>query len=179
MRINVGSKNQTKIQGVREALVLYPHLFPNPEIVGVDVSVDAFGHPKSLKETMEGAIARAKDSFVDCNYSFGLEGGLMEVPQSNTGYMEVSACAIYDGKQIYTGLSPSFEWPPKVAQMIVRGEADGSQAFKKAGLTHHEKIGAMPGGIIGFLSKGKITREDFIKYSIIMALVQIEQRHLY
>lgn len=43
------------------------------------------------------------------------------------------------------------------------------------GLTHEEKLGAVPGGIIGFLTNGRLTREDFTKYSIIMALIQLEK----
>jgi inosine/xanthosine triphosphatase len=179
MNIKVGSKNQTKIQAVKDALLLYPGLFPDPNIIGVDVNIDLFGHPKSLKETSDGALKRAREAFVDCDFSFGLEGGLMEVPNTKTGFMEVGACAIYDGKYTYLGLSPAFEWPPKVAEMILGGKADASQAFKQLGFTPHEKLGAMPGGIVGFLTGGKLTREEFTKYSIIMALVQLERAEIY
>ena len=179
MIINVGSKNQTKINAVKEAVELYPNLFSGAEVVGVDSGTGLFDHPKNIGESVEGAIARAKNSFKDCEYSFGLEGGLIEVPHTKTGYMEVGACAIYDGKDIYLGLSPAFEWPIKVNEMIIKGEADASQAFYKLGLTEHEKLGAMPGGIVGYLTDGKITRENFTKYSIIMALVQLERPELY
>ena len=174
MKINVGSKNRTKLTSVSDAVNLYPKLFPNPEIVGVDVEVELFGHPKDLKSTIEGAISRARQAFKDCDYSFGLESGLMEVPLSKTGFMEISACAIYDGKDLYTGLSPAFEWPKKVTDLILEGRADASQAFKQLGLTHHDKLGAVEGGIIGVLTDGKMTREDFMKYSILMALVRLE-----
>lgn len=98
MKINVGSQNNTKIQAVREAVSVYPHLFPDPEVIGIDVNVPEYGHPKNIKETVEGAIARAKKAFIDCDYSFGIEGGLMEVPYTKTGFMETGVCAIYDGK---------------------------------------------------------------------------------
>jgi len=179
MKINVGSKNQTKIQAVRDALRLYPKLFPNPEIIGMDITVPLFGHPKSLDETVQGAIKRAKEASVDCEYSFGLEGGLMEVPSSKTGFMEVGACAIFDGKNIYLGLSPAFEWPKKVTELIVNGKADASQAFKQLGLTEHEKLGAVKGGVINILTQGRLTREDFTKYSIIMALILLEKPEYY
>jgi len=179
MKINVGSKNQTKITAVKDAVKLYPDLFSNPEIIGVDASVDLYGHPKSLEETINGAMKRAKESFKDCDYSFGLEGGLMEAPKSKSGFMEVGACAIYDGKNFCLGLSPAYEWPKEVTKLILSGEADASQAFKQLGLTEHEKLGAVEGGIIGFLTKGKLTREDFTKYSIIMALIHLENKELY
>lgn len=179
MQIHVGSKNQTKVQAVHDALKLYPKLFPNPQITGIDVNVELFGHPKNLNETIEGAIDRAKQSFKNCDYSFGIEGGLMHVPHTKLGYMETGVCAIYDGKNIYLGLGPAYEWPHQVTQKILSGEADGSQAFKQLGYTHHEKLGAVQGGITGMLTKGRLTREDFTKYSIIMAIIQIENPEFY
>ena len=99
----------------------------------------------------------------------------MEVPFTKTGFMEVGACAIYDGTNFFLGLSPAFEWPQKVTDLILNNKADGSQAFKQLGLTKHEKLGAVEGGIVGVLTGGKLTREDFTKYSIIMALTQLEK----
>ena len=179
MKITVGSKNKTKVAAVRDAVALYPNLFPKPEVIGLDVKVDLYGHPKNLDETLKGAIERARQAFVDCSYSFGLEGGLIEVPYTVSGYMEIGACAVYNGKECRLGLAPAFEWPRKVTEMILSGEADASSAFKKLGLTEHEKLGAMDGGIIGMLTNGKVSREDFSKYSILMALIQIEQARMY
>ena len=179
MKIAVGSKNQLKLQAVKDTLVLYPNLFPNPDIEGVDVAVPLFGHPKNIDETVSGAITRAKKAYGDCEYSFGVEGGLMEVPHTKTGYMEVNACAIFDGKEIYVGLGPAFEWPRPVTELIIKGEADASQAFKQLGFTHHEKLGVVSGGITGFLTNQRLTREDFIRYSIIMALIHLEKKELY
>jgi len=178
MKINVGSKNKTKIKSVKEAVALYPKLFPNPEIIAVDVNVEVFGHPKNLQEVVDGAIKRAKEAFKDCDYSFGLEGGMMEVPDTKTGYMETAACAVYDGKNISLGLSPSFEWPKEVTKLIREGNVDASQVFKQLNLTSHEKIGMAEGGV-GMLTENRMIREDFTKYGIIMALIQLEKPELY
>lgn len=179
MKINVGSKNKTKIAAVHDVVVLYPHLFPSPEVIGIDVQVELFGHPKNLQETVDGAIERARQAFTDCTYSIGLEGGLLEVPHSISGYMETGACAIFDGSNVVLGLAPSFEWPKNVTEMILKGEADASAAFKKLGLTEHEKLGAMDGGIIGMLTDGRMSREDFSKYSIMMAIILLEKAQFY
>ncbi|MBI4262143.1 DUF84 family protein, partial [Candidatus Uhrbacteria bacterium] len=168
MKISVGSKNKTRLKAVIDAVVLYPKLFPNPEIIGVDTAIALYGHPISIKETVAGAVQRAKDAFHDCAYSFGLEGGLMEVPLSKSGFMEISVCAIYNGKAVHLGISPAFEWPKKVTDMVVKGIADASTAFKQLGLTQQEKLGAMEGGITGFLTHGRLTREASIVHSIIM-----------
>lgn len=179
MKINVGSKNPTKINGVIEALKLYPEHFSNAEVIGVTVEVEEFGHPKSIEQTVKGAVERAKAAFTDCNYSVGLEGGLMEVPLSRTGYLEVPVCAIYDGKNMHIGFGCAFEWPKAVVDLILNGNVDASAAFHKLGLTEHKKLGAVPGGNIGYLSKGRMTREEQIKQSIICALVQLEHKELY
>jgi inosine/xanthosine triphosphatase len=175
MNISVGSKNVTKVKAVQDTVALYPVLFPEPLVTGMDVEVGLFHHPKNIEETVRGAIERAKKSFVNCTYSFGLEGGLFEVPYSKSGYMEIGACAIFDGKNTYLGLSPAFEWPEKVTQLITADLADASQAFNQLGLTEQVKLGAQEGGILGLLTGGRLTREDQTKYSIIMALIQLEK----
>lgn len=179
MKIHVGSTNKLKIKAVEDAVILYPKLFPNPEIIGIDVNVPIFGHPKNIRETVEGAIKRAKDAFKNCDVSFGLEGGLIKVPYTETGYMETGVCAVYNGKKLFFGLSPSYEWPKAVTELILSGKADGSQAFRELGLTHHEKLGAVKGGIIGVLTQNKMTRENFTTSSIMMALVKLDNPEIY
>jgi inosine/xanthosine triphosphatase len=178
MQINVGSKNQTKINAVSDTLKLYPLLFPNPTITGIDDRGKNSDHPKNLEQSISGAISRAKNSFIDCDYSFGIEGGLLEVPYSKSGYMETTVCAIYDGKEIHIGLGSCFEWPDKVTKIILAGEGDASSAFKKLNLTKEEKLGATKGGINGYLTNERLTREDQIKSSIINALIYIEHPEL-
>lgn len=179
MKVGVGSKNKTKIAAVQDVVNLYPILFPNAEVVGVDVNIEEFGHPKDIDHTVLGAIDRAKQAYAGCDYGFGLEGGLIAVPQTVSGYMETGACAIYDGTNVYLGFAPSFEWPKRVTEMILNGEADASQAFKRLGLTEHEKLGAMDGGIIGMLTNGRLLREEFSKFSIMMALIHLEKAEMY
>jgi len=179
MKINVGSKNQTKVKAVQDAVHLYPKIFPAAEIEGIDIVIDLFGHPKNMHDIVEGARDRAKKAYVDCLFSFGLESGLIEVPLSNSGYMEISAAAIFDGTDFHVGLSPAFEWPPKVTEIILKGEMDASKAFKELGLTEHEKLGAVPGGVIAVLTEQRTTREECMKLSIIMALIQVEKAELY
>ena len=179
MKIGVGSTNEVKLNAVRDTLLLYPDIFPEPEIVSVDVEVEEFGHPKNIEQTTKGAVDRAKESYVGNNYGFGLESGLVEMPYSKTGFLEIQICAIYDGHDMYIGSAPGFEWPPAVAKLIASGKADGSKAFKDAGLTDQDRLGSVKGGIIGVLTKGRLTREDQAKHSIIMALIQIENPEMY
>ena len=179
MKINIGSQNKTKVQAVIDTVKLYPKIFLNPEVIGLDIGLETFGHPKSLEEVVEGAIDRAKKAFQNCEYSFGIESGLFPVPHSNSGFMELQFCAIYDGKKIYLGTAPAFEWPKKVTEMILNNIADASAALKMLHMTEHEKVGATLGGAMGMLTDGRLTREEQIKTSIIAAMVQIEKVDLY
>jgi inosine/xanthosine triphosphatase len=179
MKINVGSMNQTKIQAVTDAVRLYPESFRDVEVGGVEVNIEEFGHPKNIQEIVDGAIDRAKQAFKECEYSFGIESGLFPVPHSQSGYLEIQACAIYDGKKIYLGFAPAFEWPPKVTEMILNGKMDASKAFKELGFTEHEKLGAVRGGNINVLTRGRLTREEQVKQSIIVAMIQIDRAEWY
>lgn len=66
MIIKVGSKNRIKVQSVMDAIQLYPNIFTSPEVIGVDVNVEEFGHPKNLEETTKGAINRAREAYNEC-----------------------------------------------------------------------------------------------------------------
>jgi inosine/xanthosine triphosphatase len=168
MKVGVGSKNKTKVNAVVEILHDYP-MFNGAEISGIDVQIEQFGHPKSLDETVAGAVNRAKQAYENNDYGFGIESGLMTVPQTKSGYMEVAVCVIYDGKQIYMGLSQGYEWPKKVLDKILEG-MDGSQAMKTTGLTQYEKLGEHE----GIFSKGRTNRTEYNKGAIVMALMHLE-----
>jgi inosine/xanthosine triphosphatase len=172
MKVGMGSKNQTKVAALRDVLKEYP-IFSGCEVIGKDVVVEEFGHPKNITETVEGAILRAKQAYEGNDYGFGIEGGLMAVPHTKSGVVEVAACAIFDGSQVHLGLSPAFEWPTKVTDSILNKGLDGSQAMKEAGLTPHEKIGEKE-GVIGLLTKGRMNRTEYNKLAIMMALTHLE-----
>ena len=177
MRINIASKNPVKIEAVREVLNNYPDL-ANYEIVGIETKSGVSEQPKSLEETVQGAINRATIVFNGCIYSFGIESGLMRVPQTKTGSMDFCVCAIYDGKDYNLGLSCAFEFPTKVIKMIHEQGIDSNEAFYRAGLTNLQKIGSSEGAI-GMLTKGRISRKDYTKQAIQMALIHLENRELY
>lgn len=169
----MGSLNKTKLAALESVLSEYP-LFAGAEIVGVDAVTDMYGRPKCLTETIEGAIARAKKAYEGNDYGFGIEGGLMEVPHTKSGHMEVAACAIYDGKQVCLGLSPALEWPGEVTDCIVHKGMDGSQAMKACGIDQGEgKLGERE-GFISIVTNGRMSRTDYNRYAVMMALTHLE-----
>ncbi len=176
MIINIGSQNPTKIAGVKNLITGHP-LFKGAIVSGVDIQIEEFGHPKSLDETVQGAMDRAFSALQDGDYSFGIESGLMVVPRTKSGYMETTVCAIYDGENYHLGIGPAFEWPKKMVDLILSGQ-DGSQAFKQIGLTTDEKVGTQNGGI-HVLTNGKINRTRLNELAVMMALIHLENRKHY
>ena len=177
MKIIVASKNPVKVDAVREVISQYQFL-ADAEISSVAVTSGVSEQPKSLDEIVRGAVNRAKHAFQYCDYSFGIESGLMEVPYTKTGLMDACACVIYDGKQTHIGLSCAFECPPDVIKAVLREGCDLDSAFLKTGLTSNPKIGKSDGAI-GLLTKGRMTRKEYTKQAIMMALVQVENKRLY
>ena len=177
MKINVASNNPVKVEAVKEIIKSYDFL-KKAEVKGLNVNSEVSEQPKSLEETVQGAINRAMSAFDNCRYSFGIESGLMRVPQTKTGNMDFCVCAIYDGVEYHLGLSCAFEFPIKVTQMIHELGIDANEAFYRCGLTQDKKIGSSDGAI-GMLTKGRITRKDYTKQAIQMALIHLENSHLY
>ena len=177
MKINIGTRNKAKIDALKEILKEYPD-FLHAEIISKDVDTGVSEQPKSLDETVYGAMRRAKNSFDDCDYSVGLESGLMKVPETKTGYMDTTACAIYDGKNFHLGLSSCFEYPPKVLEYMLKNNKDASTAFREIGLTDEPYIG-WGNGIIGVLTKDRLNRKEYTKQAIRTALIHLENKELY
>lgn len=172
MKINVGSANLIKVEAVREILNDYEHL-KKSEVFGFDASSGVGNQPKSLDETVKGAMNRARNSYKSCDYSIGIESGLMAVPNTKTGFMDVCVCAIFDGIEYHLGLSSAWEAPKKVAQYMLEEGLDMNEAALKAGLTKNPKVGSAE-GLIGIVTKGRLNRKDYTKEAIRTALIHID-----
>lgn len=177
MKIAVGSTNPVKIKAVQDMLPLYA-LFSGAEVISVDVHSQVSDQPKSIGETVQGAKNRALAAFRGHDLSFGLESGLIEVPGTKTGMMDCGVCAIYNGKNYAIGISSAFECPPMVMKLVHEEGLDLNQAFLKAVITDNPKIGSAEGAI-GLLTKGRVTRLDYTKQSIVMAMIHLENAKFY
>jgi inosine/xanthosine triphosphatase len=180
MRIVVGSTNPVKVNAVREVLKKYSQ-YADADIESVKVNSGVPEQPRSMRETIDGAVNRARAAYLSSpgyDLGFGIEDGLMEVPHTETDYMNLTACAIYDGKNTHLGLGPAFEYPAQVTRIAVEEGLDIDEAMVKAGLTNDPDIGSH-GGAIGFLTKGRITRTEYIKPAIRMAIIHLENSRLF
>lgn len=172
MNVVVGSKNEVKVSAVRETLARYD-AFAKAEVRGLDVPSGVSEQPTSIEEIMQGAMNRARTAFVDCDYSVGIESGLMQIPHTKSGYMDTTACALYDGKEFHMGLSPCVELPKRVIDKAIHESMNLNDACRSAGLTDKRELGNEE-GFVGILTGGRITRKEYTKQAIIMAMVHLE-----
>lgn len=101
MKIVVASKNPVKLKATQNIL---EKIYPAVEVEDRDVDSGVPDQPIGLEVTVQGAINRAKNVFSpDFDLSVGIESGLLEVPHSITGYLDLQWCAIYDGEKNHPG----------------------------------------------------------------------------
>ncbi len=168
MIVIVGSKNPNKIQAVRDAFSMF-NCFHGARFESAAVSSGVSDQPIGLEETLGGAKLRATNAFSGCDFSVGLESGLIPVPLARSGYMNLSVCAIFDGKQHYLGLGPAFELPETITRLVVDQHLELDVAIFQSGLSANPRIGYSE-GIIGILTHGVVTRKDYMVPAVTMAM---------
>ena len=174
MNIRVGSKNPVKVSAVDETIRGYQFL-ADAAVEGVDAASEVGEQPKTLEETIRGAMNRARNAYQNCDFSFGIEDGLMEAPHGRGNYLNVCACVIHDGKDFHLGLSSAHPVPKKIMRLILEKGYDMSGAFYETGLTSNPELGTAEGAI-HILTKGRLTRKDCVKQAVTMALIHLENR---
>lgn len=180
MIIAVGSKNDAKLKAVHEIAIEYP-LFAGAQIVPIDVESGVSDQPKGLDETIRGAMNRARSAFEkveEGKYGIGLESGIFEVPHTKSGFMDTTACAIYDGKGYHLGFSTCFEYPKNLIEIVEKEGVNISQAAHKAGFSKDDNLGSAE-GMIGILTKGRVNRKEYTKQAMVTAMIHLENRELY
>ena len=121
MIINIGSKNPVKIEAVKEVLRDYRSLEID-KLNYLEVSLEVSEQPFGWNQIVSGSKERARKSFSNCNYSIGLESGLIQLPNSKDHFYNVGVCSIFDGHSHSLGFSGGFEVPKKLADSIIKEE---------------------------------------------------------
>lgn len=176
----VGSVNSAKVSAVQEAVKEIACL-GHATVVALPASSEVSDNPLSLDETIRGAKNRAKNAFKSysgASHGIGIESGLMEAPGTATGSFNICICAIYDGKNWFTGLSCGFEVPPEILSFVKDRKMDLSQACLASGISSNPNIGSTE-GLIGILTRGKVDRKEYSKQAVQTALIQLEHSSWY
>jgi inosine/xanthosine triphosphatase len=145
MKIIVGSLNPVKLNATRNILM---KIYDTIEISSINVDSGVSDQPFGLDETIKGAVNRAKRSYSpDVDLSVGIESGLMETPNTLTGYVDLQWCAIYDGDKITLGVSSGFEYPPEVIKEVKSGIEVGDVMDRVTGV---KDLGQKKGAVATF-----------------------------
>jgi inosine/xanthosine triphosphatase len=177
MIINIGSKNPAKIQAVRETLSGYPLFLPlelNSAYADSEIAKQPFG----LRNIEKGSKNRARNCFEDCDYSIGLESGLINLPSSKYRFYDVCIASIFDGYFCFVGFSGGFEVPKKFVNSIIKEGIDLGEACQNHGLCEDRHIGSRE-GIVGILTNGRVNRKLQTQQALQMALTRLENPDFY
>ena len=195
MIISIGSRSEPKIAAIMSAFSKYPEIIfdkedslefllipkeERKETLDKDLVSNVSFNAINMEEIIEGAKNRAKFAYEyalstkkESTYGVGIEAGIFPVESLETGYFDISICAIYDGKNYFIGGSPTFEYPKKVVERLLNGEEAG-----KIVDYFGEDAKSRP-GVIGPLTKNRVLRDEFEEYAILMALTKIVSPELY
>lgn len=173
MKVIVGSKNPVKIKATKNIL---EKIHGEVDVKGIDVDSEVPDQPFGKDETIQGAINRAKNAYSDdFDLSVGIESGLMEIPKSITGYIDLQWCAIFDGKKITLGVSAGFEYPPHVIEEVLKGTEVGDVMDKVTGV---DNLGQKTGAV-SYLSKGMLNRTENTEQCVLTAMIPRMNEKIY
>ena len=171
MKVTIGSKNPNKFNAVKESFLMF-ETFEGATFQAKGAASGVSDQPVGYEETVRGARNRADNAYnayEDCDISVGLESGLVAIPHTRTGYMNLTVCSIFDGADYFIGTGPAFELPEAITRLVVDGGLELDDAILKSGFTDNPRIGYSE-GIIGILTKGVVTRKDYMVPAVSMAL---------
>ena len=172
----VASTNPVKIASVEQG---FARMFPDSsfEFVGVPVPSGVSDQPTSDLETYTGAMNRAQGAQAvhpDADYWVGLEGGVEEHHSGDLcvfGWVAVRAKDERHGK----GRSSSFFLPNAVAELVRQGVELGSADDQVFGRTNSKQAN----GAIGLLTNDVISRSDYLRDAVVLALIPSKNEHLF
>lgn len=173
LKIVVGSKNPVKINATSNIL---SKIYGDIEVTSKDADSGVPDQPFGLDQTIKGAVNRAKDAYSDeFDLSVGIESGLMETPNSITGYIDLQWCAIFDGDKITVGVSSGFEYPPEVVEEVLNGFEVGDVMDRITGITD---LGTKKGAV-SHLSRDMLNRTENTEQCVLTAMIPRMNENIY
>jgi inosine/xanthosine triphosphatase len=173
MNVVVGSKNPVKLNATRNIL---GRIYGDITVSSTNVDSGVPDQPFGLDQTVKGAVNRAKNAFSEkFDLSVGIESGLLKVPETLTGYIDLQWCAIYDGKNITIGASSGFEYPPSVIKEVLNGVEVGDVMDKVTGVND---LGQKKGAV-SYLSRDMLNRTENTEECVLTAMIPRMNNNIY
>ncbi|WP_053218866.1 DUF84 family protein [Virgibacillus senegalensis] len=153
MKIYIGSLNPAKIKAVET-------VFPEAEVIEIDVASKVSLQPFSDEETMEGAVNRAREcaSLNPDGIGIGLEGGVMELNK------ELFLCnwgaLICENGNTYLASGARIPLPEEVASQLEKGIELGEVMDEYAQRQDVRK----KEGAVGIFTNELVTREEMFTH---------------
>jgi len=173
MNVVVGSKNPVKLNATRNIL---GRIYGDITVSSTNVDSGVPDQPFGLDQTVKGAVNRAKNAFSEeFDLSVGIESGLLMVPETLTGYIDLQWCAIYDGNNITIGASSGFEYPPSVIKEVLNGVEVGDVMDKVTGVND---LGQKKGAV-SYLSRDMLNRTENTEECVLTAMIPRMNNNIY
>ena len=164
MLVAVGTKNPAKIEGIRRGFSKY---YAEVDFRPVDSSAVAKPQPKGLEEMTAGATVRAKFALSKAGgeLGVGVEAGIFTIAEV---YFDNQVAAIADpAGRVTLGHSAGYMLPREDMEKLFR---DGKELERWAEEVSGINEVGDKGGLINFLTRGKMTRADLTEQCIVTAL---------
>lgn len=164
--VGVGTTNRVKVEGVRRGLA---RALPRLRLKVVPVPVGGPNpQPWGEREGLVGARHRAAVAVAGRDYGVGVEA-FIRPSVAGPGLMDEHAIALQDRTgAVLESLSAAFRLPEGIAGRVHRG-GTLEDAVVDAGAP--SRVGHRPGGAVGHLTEGLLTREEVIAEALASALV--------
>ncbi|MEQ9303336.1 MAG: inosine/xanthosine triphosphatase [Marinoscillum sp.] len=173
-KVVIASQNPVKINCTKLG---FEKIFPDSlfQFEGVSVPSNVADQPMTDRETLQGAINRAKNAqnaAPSADYWVGIEGGIDE---NETGMLAFAWVFIISRDQKGQSRTSTFHLPPKVVELIHEGVELGhanDQVFGEMNSKHK-------GGAVGSLTGGVLGRTEYYVQAIMLALVPFRNPEIY
>jgi inosine/xanthosine triphosphatase len=165
MIVAMGTKNPAKVEGIRRGFARY---YSTVELRPVDSSSVAKAQPRGLEEMTAGATARARYALskMGGDFGVGVEAGIFTIGEV---YFDNQVAAVVGGSgKVSLGHSAGYSLPREDMEKLFR---DGGElerwAEKVSGI---DEVGDK-GGLVNFLTNGKMSRADLTEQCVVTALI--------
>ncbi|MFP4548956.1 MAG: inosine/xanthosine triphosphatase [Fidelibacterota bacterium] len=173
-KVIIGSQNPVKINAVKEG---FQKMLPEKyfEFLGTSVPSDVSDQPMTNAETFRGAVnraANAQEQHSDAEFWVGIEGGLETFDNELQAYAWVYILSKTQTGKARTG---TFLLPPEIVKLINRGielgEADD--------IVFRRKNSKQGNGAVGILTNDIISRTEYYREAVILALIPFINKDLF